>query len=212
MRIDPEKLGPGIEWREHIKSFLNVRENLAMKLAFTNYYSECIKLILSCGGDMYNHGKVMSITPEDYKSFLDDQIKKDPEIKENIIFDYSKLISICNNEDRELKLILDLTKLSPGHKTLLTHPLIKALLMMEWKRIQLLWLMWMVLKVAFMLLFIAIGVGSVGLQQFNCNTTETVNYTLLYDGHDKVKFLMPDLTIIIMRKKSSRSQHKKITN
>ena len=175
-----------------LKEFLGRRDNSAMELASKYDYSECMKLILSYGGDIYRMGKIMQITPQVYKSFLDDQIKTQDQ--NYIVFDYSKLI--CRDDNKELKLIMDFTKLSPGHKTLLTHPLIEALLMMEWKRIQLLWLVYMLLKLTFMLLFFAIGVGKIGLQQFNCNNTDTDNNIRT---NDEVLYLMSESTIKHMR-------------
>ena len=182
-----------MELVKNIKKFLGAEDNYAMELASWANYSECMKLILSYGGDIYRHKNVMQITPQVYKSFLDDQIKMDPS-KKFIVFDYSKLI--CRDDHKELKLIMDLTKLSPGHKTLLTHPLIEALLMMEWKRIQLLWLGYMLLKLTFMLLFFAIGVRKIGLQQFSCNITDNNNYIRT---NDEVLYLMSDSTIKHMR-------------
>ena len=181
-----------LEQKKDIKEFLGRWDNCAMELASKYDYSECMKLILSYGGDIYRKGNVMQITPQVYKSFLDDQIKTQDQ--NFIVFDYSKLI--CRDDNKELKLIKDFTKLSPGHKTLLTHPLIEALLMMEWKRIQLLWLGYMLLKLTFMLLFFAIGVGKIGLQQFNCNNTDTNNNIRT---NDEVLYLMSDSTIKHMR-------------
>ena len=98
---------------------------------------------------------------------LDDQIRVDSKNPVYIIFDYSNL---CRNDSKkELQLISDLTNLSPDHKTLIKHPLIEALLMMEWKRIAPLWMYYMILKLAFMTTFIFLGVGTFGLEQFNCN-------------------------------------------
>ena len=157
------------ERKKQICGFLKVRFNYAMDLAFQNNFKECIKLILSYGGEIYRgeNRNVLPITPEDYKSFLDDQIRMDSKNPECIIFDYSNL---CRNDSKkELKLISDLTNLSPGHKNLIKHPLIEALLMMEWKRLAPWWMYYMLLKLAFMTIFIFLGVGTFGLQQFNCN-------------------------------------------
>ena len=114
--------------------------------------------------------KVVPLSPEDYNNFLDDQIRIDKNDSENIIFDYTKLITSEHN--RELKLIEDLTNISPGHNYLIKHPLLEAIIISKWKRIELIWIIYMLLKLSFMGIFITLGVGTLGLQQFSCNVTE----------------------------------------
>ena len=65
-----------------------------------------------------------------------------------------------------------MTNISPGHNYLIKHPLLEAIIISKWKRIELIWIIYMLLKLSFMGIFITLGVGTLGLQQFSCNVTE----------------------------------------
>ena len=201
---DPHNMDPILEVEKYV-NMKNENGETALGLAFRSKYSMCIKLILSCGGNIYQQGKLLPITAEDYKNFLDDQIRIYPENPDLIIFDYSKIIyptpsqvdkeenmktklinlddssATCRNLIKwnpiqdELKLIKDLTCLSSGHKALITHPLIKALLITRWKRIEPFWIIYMICKLVFMAQFINIGIGTLGLQAYHCNDTNIKN-------------------------------------
>ena len=154
------------------------RSETALGLAFKQNYSECIKLLLSCGANIYNDkGKITPITALDYKNLLDYQIKIDSKNRTKIVFDYSKVTS--DEKGKELKMLADLTEISKDHKKLITHPLIETILMMKWKMVEPVWLGYMILKLLFMVIFMTIGGGGFGgLHQNDCNAADRMNMTL----------------------------------
>ena len=76
------------------------------------------------------------------------------------------------NKREELKLIKDLVNISTEHRKLAKHPLIEGLVMMKWKKIQVFWYVYMAVKFIFMVMFISLGIGTLGLKQLSCNYTD----------------------------------------
>ena len=129
----------------------------------------------------------MPIPAESFKNFLDCQVLKGPDSTDSVVFDYSKLVtgveelqvekedqnqSFAMNKGEELKLIKDLVNISTEHRKLAKHPLIEALVMMKWKKIQVFWYVYMGVKFIFMVMFISLGIGTLGLKQLSCNYTD----------------------------------------
>ena len=156
---------------------INGNGDTALVLAVNQNYSECIKLILSSGGSIYDDkSKLLPITAADYRNFLDDQIKIDSSDPDYIIFDYSKIT--LNDREKELQLLQDLTHISRDHKQFITHPLIENLLMMKWRTMEPYWLAYVLMKLFTMLIFIALGVGSSGgLHQSYCQSAVPLEYS-----------------------------------
>ena len=151
--------------------------------------SECIENIFTHGGNFFydEKGQILPIPAECFKNFLDCQVVKGPDSTDSVVFDYSKLVtgveelqvekkdqnqSSAMNKREELKLIKDLVNISTEHRKLAKHPLIEGLVMMKWKKIQVFWYVYMGVKFIFMVMFISLGIGTLGLKQLSCNYTD----------------------------------------
>ena len=176
------------------EQMINGDGETALVLAVNQNYSECIKLILSNGGKIYDDKeKLLPITAADYKNFLDDQIKIDSSDPNYVIFDYSKIT--LENMEKELQQLHDLTHISRDHKQFITHPLIENLLMMKWRTIEPYWLAYVLMKLFTMLIFIALGVGSSGgLHQSYCQSAIPLEYSC---GAINISLLSHDNSTVI---------------
>ena len=153
---------------------------MPLEWAVVNNLSEVVVDLLKQGASMYkNNNEVIAINAKDFSTYLDESVTVDkPEEKwrqksdEKLVFDYSFFSKEGEDQTPVLNSVL---KLSSEHKELVKHPMVRAFLMMKWKKMVPMWTLWTILKLIFFMHLVGFAVVLQTSNEQNATSNKTCN-------------------------------------
>jgi len=142
--------------RNYIKSINTPGPDGKMPLewAVRNNLSEVVVELLKKGANIQkNEKEVIEIKQEDFQAYLDESVtidirgEREAKSEEKLVLNYSFLTGEGEDQTNVLSSVLNL---STEHRELVKHPLVRAFLMMKWRKMVPIWIFWIFLKLFFL--------------------------------------------------------------
>jgi len=127
---------------------------MPLEWAVRNNLSEVVVELLKKGANIQkNEKEVIEIKQEDFQAYLDESVtidirgEREAKSEEKLVLNYSFLTGEGEDQTNVLSSVLNL---STEHRELVKHPLVRAFLMMKWRKMVPIWIFWIFLKLFFL--------------------------------------------------------------